>query len=278
MDGASGRRLGGDSGRRSAVDSAGASARYSAGGLEGASGRRLAGGMGKEAVIAGVLGVLNPLVYYGILFTAYDRLPAQIAQPLNYTWPLFLALLALPIDGRGPTGSETAGIIISLAGVVLIARSGGGADVSADLPGVLMALGSGVIWALYWLVGNRLTMDGTLRLFIGFSTALPAAVVIWAVRGFNLPGTALEGVAVLWAGLFEMGVTFIFWNTALSLTARPARIGNLVYIGPFVSLIWIALVLKEPIDPSTIAGLAVIVLGILTGRNVLRLPRRSGGG
>ena len=249
------------------------SARRSAG----ASGVRSTGGSEKEAVIAGVLGILNPLVYYWILFTAYDRLPAQIAQPLTYTWPLFLALLALPINGRGPAGSETAGIIISLAGVVLTARSGGGENVPADLPGVLLALGSAVIWALYWLVGNRLTMDGTLRLFTGFSTALPAAVVIWGIRGFNLPGNVLEGLAVLWTGLFEMGITFIFWNTALSLTARPARIGNLVYIGPFISLIWIALVLKEPIHPFTIVGLAVIVLGILAGRNVLRLPRPSRG-
>ena len=239
-----------------------------------ASGARPGGGLGsfrKEALIAGMLGILNPILYYWILFTAYDRLPAQIAQPLNYTWPLFLALLALPINGRGPTRLETAGILISLAGVVLIARPGGGVTASADPLGVFLAMGSGVIWALYWLIGNRLAMDGALRLFIGFSAAVIPAFILWAARGFILPGSLSAGLAAVWAGLFEMGLTFLFWDAALQRTARPARIGNLVYIGPVISLIWIALVLKEPIHPLTIVGLAVIVLGILTGRNALRL-------
>lgn len=238
------------------------------------SGARPGGGLGsfrKEALIAGMLGILNPILYYWILFTAYDRLPAQIAQPLNYTWPLFLALLALPINGRGPTRLETAGILISLAGVVLIARPGGGVTASADPFGVLLAMGSGVIWALYWLIGNRLAMDGALRLFIGFSAAVIPAFILWAARGFILPGSLSAGLAAVWAGLFEMGLTFLFWDAALQRTARPARIGNLVYTGPFISLIWIALVLEEPIHPLTIVGLAVIVLGILTGRNALRL-------
>ena len=262
----SGARAGAASGAGSVVHSADAPEVHPGRGL---------GSFRKEALIAGMLGILNPIVYYWVLFTAYDRLPAQIAQPLNYTWPLFLALLALPINGRGPTRFETAGILISLAGVVLIARPGGAGAASADPFGVLLALGSGVIWALYWLIGNRLAMDGALRLFIGFSAALPPAFILWAVRGFILPGSPSAGLAAVWTGLFEMGLTFLFWNAALQRTARPARIGNLVYIGPFISLIWIALVLDEPIHPLTIVGLAVIVLGILTGRNALRLPRRA---
>src|SRR5690606_31812383 len=41
-------------------------------------------------------GLLNPFLYYLVLFEAYDRLPAQIAQPLNYTWAITLAVLAVP--------------------------------------------------------------------------------------------------------------------------------------------------------------------------------------
>ena len=274
----SGALSGDPSGAGSAVHSADASEVGSDVHSADVSGACSGGGLGsfrKEVLIAGMLGILNPILYYWILFTAYDRLPAQIAQPLNYTWPLFLALLALPINGRGPTRLETAGILISLAGVVLIARPGGGVTASADLFGVLLAMGSGVIWALYWLIGNRLAMDGALRLFIGFSAAVIPAFILWAARGFILPGSLSAGLAAVWAGLFEMGLTFLFWDAALQRTARPARIGNLVYIGPFISLIWIALVLEEPIHPLTIVGLAVIVLGILAGRNALRLPRRT---
>ncbi|WP_236744480.1 DMT family transporter [Marinobacter similis] len=33
------------------------------------------------------MGLINPCLYYFVLFGAFDRLPAQEAQPLNYTWP-----------------------------------------------------------------------------------------------------------------------------------------------------------------------------------------------
>ena len=45
-------------------------------------------------------GLLNPFIYYLVLFEAYNILPAQLAQPLNYTWPLMLVLLSWPILGQ----------------------------------------------------------------------------------------------------------------------------------------------------------------------------------
>lgn len=227
-------------------------------------------------VKAAVLGLLNPVAYYLILFAAYKRLPAQVAQPLNYTWPLFLALLAAPVSRRYPTSREIAAIFISLVGVILISWRPAGSDASLDTLGVSLALGSGIIWALYWLVGSNLAMDGILRLFIGFTLAVAVMAVIWGLRGFPLPGNPETCLAVLWVGLFEMGITFLFWNGALESTDRPARIGNLVYLGPFVSLVWIRLFLGEQIRPATIAGIFVIVAGILFGQGLLRRPRKSG--
>ncbi|MDX1565627.1 MAG: DMT family transporter, partial [Phycisphaeraceae bacterium] len=42
-------------------------------------------------------GLLNPFLYYLVLFEAYDLLPAQQAQPLNYTWAITLSLLSIPL-------------------------------------------------------------------------------------------------------------------------------------------------------------------------------------
>ncbi|MFT7692382.1 MAG: drug/metabolite transporter (DMT)-like permease, partial [Candidatus Latescibacterota bacterium] len=52
------------------------------------------------------LGLLNPLVYYLVLFSAYERLPAQEAQPLNYTWALTLTLLSIPLLKQRPSWSD----------------------------------------------------------------------------------------------------------------------------------------------------------------------------
>ena len=56
--------------------------------------RLLIGGTARDYLRSALLGFLNPFLYYLILFHAYDLLPAQEAQPLNYTWPLMLVILA----------------------------------------------------------------------------------------------------------------------------------------------------------------------------------------
>jgi drug/metabolite transporter (DMT)-like permease len=226
---------------------------------------------GTDLLKAGLLGLLNPLAYYWILFAAYDRLPAQAAQPLNYTWPIFLALLAAPMAGRKPSVRDFAGLLISLIGVILISRRPGESAESLDSSGIVLALGSGVIWAFYWLAGTGLKMDGTLRLFTGFTTALPILGIIWLRRGLQVPVTGAGWISLLWVGLFEMGITFMLWNGALESTKKPARIGNLVYLGPFISLLWIAMILGESIRPATVGGLAVIIAGILTGQSRRRI-------
>jgi drug/metabolite transporter (DMT)-like permease len=216
---------------------------------------------------AAILGFLNPLAYYWILFAAYNRLPAQAAQPLNYTWPLFLAILAAPLTGKKPTRRDLTGLLISLVGVILISWRPRAGSESLNPLGIALALGSGIIWAFYWLTGSRLKIDGTVRLFTGFSAALVILVILWWRRGAVLPVSSAGWISVVWVGLFEMGITFLLWNGALENTNRPARVGNLVYLGPFISLLWISLILEEIIRPSTVAGLAVVIAGILIGQS-----------
>lgn len=47
-----------------------------------------------------LLGLLNPLLYYLILFQAYALLPASQAQPLNYTWAIALTFMAALFLGQ----------------------------------------------------------------------------------------------------------------------------------------------------------------------------------
>jgi drug/metabolite transporter (DMT)-like permease len=71
------------------------------------------------------------------------------------------------------------------------------------------------------------------------------------------------GVAgAIYIGLFEMGITFILWLKALTFSENTAKVSNLIYLSPFISLIFIRNVLGEPIFLTTIIGLSLIVTGI----------------
>lgn len=225
----------------------------------------------KDIVRSALLGLLNPLFYYLILFKAYDLLPAQEAQPLNYTWAITLALLSIPLLGQRITARDFLAMGVSYLGVLTICTRGDVLGLSfADPLGAGLALASTVIWALYWIFNTRDRMDPTLRLFLNFVFgSLYILPTTWLLSDFttvNLAGL----LGATYVGVFEMGITFIFWLKALKLSRTTAQVGNLIYFSPFLSLIFIRVFVGEAILPSTIIGLALIIAG-----NILQKMRRT---
>ena len=114
----------------------------------------------RQYLVSAGFGFLNPFLYYLILFKAYDLLPAQEAQPLNYTWAVALALLSIPLLGQKMRFTDFAATSICYAGVVVISTRGDLAGLHFANPfGVFLALASTVIWALYWIFNTKDTRD-----------------------------------------------------------------------------------------------------------------------
>ena len=210
------------------------------------------------------MGACNPVLYYLILFKAYERLPAQEAQALNYTWALTLTWLSVPLLGQRVGFRDLAAGLVCYAGVVVIATRGEVWSLRFSDPlGVGLALGSTVIWALYWIYNTRDDRDPIVRLFLNFAFSLPlAGGCCLFLAGWSLPGwPGLLGAA--YVGLFEMGLTYALWQMALRHAENTAKVSNLIFISPFCSLVLIHFALGEAILPSTLVGLLCIVAGLL---------------
>ena len=214
------------------------------------------------------LGFLNPFLYYLVLFKAYDLLPAQEALTLNFIWPMVLALFSILMLRQPISARAIAAMTVSFAGVVLIATRGEplGLDL-ANPRGVALALGSTVIWTLYWIYGVKDARDPVTRLLVNFVFGCVLSGGYLGVSG-GLEWPAPAGLAgAAYIGTFEMGIAFVTWLRALKLSRTTAQVGQLIYLTPFLSLLLIGLVVGEPIYPSTVAGLVLIVVGIvLQGR------------
>ncbi len=74
------------------------------------------------------------------------------------------------------------------------------------------------------------------------------------------PQALLAGAYV---GLFEMGITFVLWLMALKNCERTANISTLAFLTPVMSIVFIALILKEQIASATYIGLAFILSGMI---------------
>ncbi len=231
-----------------------------------------------------VLGLLNPFLYYSILFEAYARLPAQIAQPLNYTWAITLALLAVPVLGQRLTARALAGLLVSYGGVVVLLSQGSVPGTAAIDPlGVALALASTFVWAGYWLATARTRADPLVMMTASFGVGALAIGLACTLR-FGLPSLTLRHLGYgAWVGLVEMGITFLLWQQALRRTAHAGRIAQLIFVSPFVSLVLIDRVLGEPVQPGSLVGLVAIVAGLVVAgppatadpaRPAVRPPRR----
>jgi drug/metabolite transporter (DMT)-like permease len=226
--------------------------------------------MPRNAVLrAALLGALNPFLYYLVLFAAYDRLPGQVAMSLNYAWPMVLALLAAPLLRQSLSRRQLMAIAVSFGGAVLIVTGGQfGFDGGLSVVGVALALGSTVIWSGFWLLNARDGGDPVAKLLLGFMTGLILALVMTPLLGqagleaLEWPRAA-SWPALLYVGLFEMGLAFVLWLTALQWSDSAARLGQLIYLAPFLSLLFLHWLIGEPLQPTTPIGLVLIVGSIL---------------
>lgn len=209
------------------------------------------------------MGLINPCLYYFFLFGAFDRLPAQEAQPLNYTWALVLAYLSVPFLGQRLRKLDIIAGLVCYAGVVVIATRGAVTTMSFSDPlGVSLAIGSTLVWASYWIIATRDTRDPVVGLFLNFLFGLPViALICWWTEGLALPLTG-SLVAAVYVGVFEMGIAFVLWSYAMKKAENTSRVSNLIFISPFLSLVFIYFILGEQILPSTYIGLVLIMVGL----------------
>jgi drug/metabolite transporter (DMT)-like permease len=218
-----------------------------------------------ELLSSAILGFINPFVYYMILLRAYQLLPAQVAQPLNMIWPIILVFLSVPLLRQKIEKKSFIALLISFAGVYIISSQGKLlSHGQANITGVLLASGSSVFWALYFILNVRDQRDEGIKLFLNFLFGSCYLAVAMFVTGKWQLDIGLKGVlSSVYVGIFEMGITFLFWLKALQMASTTDKVSNLVYIAPFLSLIFVHFFLHEPVYYTTPAGLLLIIAGIL---------------
>ena len=225
----------------------------------------------KDCLTGLLVGWMNPGMYYLVLFAAYDRLPAQEAMAINYSWGITLALLAAPLLKQKLTLGALFAAGISYVGIVVIATRG--APLSLDLAqplGVGLALLSTLIWSGYWIINTRLSLNPEVNLFLNFSGALPLLLGLMWFNGVPFPHTWQAWSGGVYVGLFEMGIAFVLWMSAMKATTSTLRISSLIFLSPPLSLLFIWIVAGEPVRNYTLLGLVLILAGLWFQRRAER--------
>ena len=210
------------------------------------------------------LGFLGNYMYYVFLYGALSKTTASEGFILTYTWPILVLILSFVILKDKVTLQKLVGILISFFGIIIITTKG---NISAfnltNLQGDILALSGAFVFALFSVLGKKFNYDKTISVFIYFLSALIfiiPTVLIFSKIVFPSFGVWLW---IIYNGIFVNGISYIFWFKALE-GGETHIVSNLLYLTPFISLIYISIFLNERILISAVVGIVVIVLGVLS--------------
>jgi len=216
----------------------------------------------KDYVIFFLLGVAGTFMYSFLFYLGLNYSSAQEAFVVNYTWPIWVIILAAIFLKEKITFKKIIAIILSFVGVLVIVSQGNLSINHQNLFGNMIMLLGAFFYGLFSVLGKKYKYETTTSMtFYFLAGTILSFIAMLIFSEFTLP-TSIEFLGFIWLGGVATGVAYLFWFLALK-HGDTGIMANLVFLTPFVSLVFIAIFLKEKILPSSLIGLVLIISGVL---------------
>ena len=216
-------------------------------------------------------------LYYFLYILALESVPSVTASMINYLFPIFIIVFAVPINKERLTAVKAVSAAVCFAGVAVILTDGRFNRVNIpNAAGGLLALGAAISWGLFSNFGKKNESGPFESYFVYVITGLMLSIPAVLIKSsFVFPGyVGLAGC--FWLGLSNLALAFPIWFKALKSSSSGAA--NLSFFAPFVTLIFIAALTDEIIAPSAVAGVILIVAGNVLPAALKRFaPVKKGG-
>lgn len=215
----------------------------------------------KDYLITLLIGLPGTFLYYVFLYSGTAKMAASQAFIINYLWPIMSVVFACIILKERLTARKCIAFTLSFLGVLTVAGEDIFAFQTDTLIGVCLCVLAAVSYGAFTALNRKWNYDEQLTVMISFFTTFLGTAVINIAAGESLALGVWEWLGFAWNGFFVMAVATVTWALALKL-GGTAKISNLAYATPFISLVWTFFILEEPIKPLSLIGLAVIIVGI----------------
>lgn len=204
---------------------------------------------------------------------AVSLIDVGVAVVLNYTAPAWAALFAWPLLGERINRQKGIALLLTTAGVALIARIFDAQFLSLNVVGLLWGLVSGVLYGLYGIFIRRALKRYSFWTITAYTFA-SGALFLWAtqlvvssdrVSPSRMVSTLAQPGAVLWLVILALGPTLaghtLFAFGLRFLEATVATI--LATIEPVMATLWAALFLGESLTWPQVVGGALVIAGVV---------------
>lgn len=212
------------------------------------------------------------IILIGLLQMGLNNIAAQMSMltlgagmvaVLNYSMPVFAAIIASFVLGERLTFRKGLGIAIAVVGMAVLMNVSAG---ESDYQAVIVGLFSALFWALASvLVKLKLSSVNAITLTTWQMIAAAIMLMIYiTVFPQGAPAWSLDAVlCLIYNGILASALAFFLWSYVLQ-RIEVSKAAVAVLAVPVVGVIGGILFLNEPLTLRIILGMAIIMLGIYT--------------
>ncbi|MFL7870322.1 MAG: DMT family transporter [Anaerolineales bacterium] len=229
---------------------------------------------------------LRYLIIYGLVLAIFNALwtlsvalnGAAISTVLAYCSAGFTALLGWWFLKERLDWSKIVAVVLSLGGCVLVSNALDSAAWTANFIGILTGILSGLLYAIYSLMGRSASqreMNPWTTLLYTFGFAAMFLLSFNLLPGGFVPGKAVHAIDLLWLGdslagwsiliLLAAGPTLTGFGTYnISLSYLPSSVANLIVsLEPAITAIMAYFLFGELLTGIQIIGSLMILTGVV---------------
>lgn len=214
------------------------------------------------AIMAG-LGFIGLFVYTVLYYFGIDNLTAQEACVLNFLWPIMLVGFSCIILKEKLTLMKAVAMVCSFGGIVILSLGSGELPQGNAALGIISCIICAACYGLFSVLNKKYDYDQGIAMMIMWGITGVCSAILgplteeWVMVGWG----ELGGLA--WLGIAINAIGYLIWALALQGTDNTAKIANLAYLTPFLSIIVSAVFLKETLKLNALIALVFIIGGIL---------------
>ena len=229
--------------------------------------RSLLGGKLRERIgHFAIMGVTNAVIPWIAIAWGEQTISSGLASILNATTPFWTAVFIFwVIPMERPSIVNYAGVLLGIAGVViLVIPDISTHGLSGNLWGALAVVVASMSYAVSALY-QRVRMRGMDVFQQSLGQLIASTIIVFPLAVPSLPHVhlALESMgAVLALGALGSGVAYLLYYYTMN-TLGPVRAVGVTFVVPITAVFWGAVLLHESLSLAIVAGMLVILAGIV---------------
>lgn len=217
----------------------------------------------KDYVIMAGLGFLGLFMYSALYYYGLTQLSSQEACIINYLWPIMLVIFSCIILKEKFTAIKGIAMLCSFVGIVILSTGNTSVANENSMSGIISCIIAAACYGLFSVLNKKVDYNQNIAMMVIWFVVAVCSAILGPITEDWKPIEGTQWLGMLWLGVVIDAVAYLLWALALKGVKNTAKIANLAYLTPFLSLVVSAVVLSEQVSFRAIVALIFIVGGIL---------------